>query len=206
MKKSLILICLLVVLSIVFGGCESKIDNEDNIDEQDNVIYLEGQYPEYSTLKELVDACDYIIIGKVESVLPTIRENISANNNEAWANYTPSKIVIEKVIVGDKSQGEYIHIRQTGGSFTGISENGKQETITEIANSVVLLEEGMEYLMFVAGENNAEEGFEYPYFLIAPSNINPKIVDGKLVVLDGNDLLENGISVDDVIALLDDAM
>lgn len=206
MRKSLILICLLVILSIVFCGCESKINNEDNTDEQDNVIYLEGQYPEYSTLKELVDACDYIIIGKVESVLPTIRENISANNNEAWANYTPSKIVIQKVILGDKSQGEYIHIRQTGGSFTGVSESGKQETITETTNSVVLLEEGMEYFMFVAGENNAEEGFEYPYFLIAPSNINPKIVDGKLVVMEGNDLLENGISVEDAIALIDDAM
>jgi hypothetical protein len=225
-RRTVLFLAIVIVITIVFSGCaegtneltvkngNTKAATAQAIIEAavptpvNRTVKAHGEWTSYSTLRELIGDCDFVIIGKVEKVLPTIRENQNPElkgKDGSWANITPSKVLIEKTITGNKEDGEYIYIRQRGGTFTGLTENNKKETITESYEDVVLLEDGTEYLMFVGGKNNVEMGVEYPYFLLTPTVSYPKIVDGKLVTNKDNRLLANGITIEEAIKQIEES-
>ncbi|MHB1454631.1 MAG: hypothetical protein ACYCYM_11870 [Saccharofermentanales bacterium] len=83
MKKILILL-LMIIISFTCWGCTNKIDNDSNEIIGNNiaansssvqVITRKGDWPYYENTEELIEACDHILIGKVEKVLPAIRIN-----------------------------------------------------------------------------------------------------------------------------------
>lgn len=215
MKRIAMLLCVLFIFCTAFCGCTSNSNTADvmtkseitSTAEPDKIIRMSSDWHYYATLQELVASCDHVIIGEVTNTLPVVRINESATElHEVWSNYTPSQILIKKTIAGAKQEGDFIEIVQDGGSYTGKTENIKTETITEIIEHVVFLEKGSVYLLFVKGEDNVGKGLPYSYYLPTPQVAYCKIVDGKLITHEDNHLLENGTSVDEAIAMIEESL
>ncbi|MHB8963103.1 MAG: hypothetical protein ACYC5K_08110, partial [Saccharofermentanales bacterium] len=146
-----------------------------------------------------------VIIGKVGQVLPAIRINETVNpEQEVWNYYTPSQILIEKVLKGNKTEGETIYIVQDGGTYTSVTEDNVTEKIVFTMEDVIFMEEGSKYLLFVRGEENVGKGMEYSYFLPTPTVGYCKIIDGKLSPNEGNNLFQSGTTVDEAIAMIEE--
>lgn len=215
MKKILILL-LMIIISFTCWGCTNKRDNDSNEIIGNNiaansssvqVITRKGDWPYYENIEELIESCDHILIGKVEKVLPAIRINETVNpEHEVWNYCTPSQILIEKVLKGNKKEDETIFIVQDGGTYTGITENKEIEKICLTMENVVFMEEGFEYLLFVLGEENVGKGMEYFYFLPTPNVGYCKIIDGKLSPNEGNNLFMSGTTVDEAIAMIEECL
>ncbi len=198
----------MVILSLVLFGCSSSTEiNKVNVSttELESAVVIHGDFPYYGTIKELIDASDFVVIGIVEDVLPAIRIHENPDLDYAWANFTPSKVIVKEVLYGDITEGECIKVQQRGGVYTGISENNKTETITEIVEEQEYLEKGAEYLFFISGSSNIKLGLEYPYYPI-PLVGYCKIVDGRLITNKNNNLLANGLSIDETVTMIKDNM
>lgn len=215
MKRMIMLICILFVLCTAFSGCAGNTKTEDVIPageatstvEPDKIIRMSGDWPGYATIQELVESCDHVIIGEVKNTLPVVRINETTNAlHEVRHNYTPSEILIKKVIAGTKKEGDTIVIVQDGGSYTGKTENDEMETITEIMEDIVFLEEGSVYLLFVKGEDNVGNGLPYFYYLPTPQVAYCKIVDEKLITHEDNHLFENGTGLNEAIAMIEESL
>lgn len=212
--KKIIILLLMVIFSFTFFGCTKTFDNNltgnnggdiETNSLSERVITSKGDWPYYESIEELAEACDHIIIGKVEKVLPAIRINETVNpEHEVWNYYTPSQILIGKVLRGNKTEGETICIVQDGGTYTGITENKETEKIVLTMEDVIFMEEGSEYLLFVRGEENVGKGMEYSYFLPTPTVGYCKIIDGKLSPNEGNNLFMSGTTVDEAIAMIEE--
>lgn len=211
--KKMIIFGLMVTISFALFACAKASDKnsirksspEDAVNSlSKKIINCQADWPYYETIAQLTEACDHIFIGKVEKVLPAIRINESTNSeHEVWNNYTPSKILIEKVFMGNKTKGETVFVVQDGGTYTGITENSKVETIVVTMEDVVLMKEGSECLLFVMGEENVGKGKEYSYFLPNPQIGYCNIVDGKLVPNENNNLFKSGTSLDEAITMIE---
>lgn len=180
---------------------------ETNTVGSEKIIRMSVDWPNYATIRELVESCDHVIIGEVKNTLPVDRINETANSlHEVWHNYTPSEILIKKAIIGTKKEGDTIVIVQQGGSYTGKSENNEIETITEIMEDIIFLEKGSVYLLFVMGEDNVGKGLPYSYYLPTPQVAFCKIVDEKLITHEENHLFENGTSVKEAITMIEESI
>lgn len=180
---------------------------ETNTVESEKIIRMRGDWPGYATIQELVESCDHVIIGEVKNTLPVVRINETANSlHEVWHNYTPSEILIKEVIVGTMKEGDTVAIVQPGGSYAVKTENDEMETITEIMEDIIFLEKGSVYLLFVHGEENVGKGIPYSYYLPTPQVAYCQIVDDKLIAHEENHLFENGTSVKEAIAMIEESL
>ena len=214
-KQWMIILAVFISMFLLLGGCMDSTDTntsgssevvsseEPEVESTEKVITISADWPYYSTLRELIDTCDYVIVGKVEETLPTIRIQEDPEV-DTWVNYTPSRVLVEKTIVGNVEEGAYLDIVQMGGTYSGIAENDKQETITEVVEYVEFLEEDTEYLLFVKGESNVGK-YEYPYFLAAPMVGYSKIINGQLKTSEYNNLFDDGISLEEAIRMIEES-
>ena len=213
-KQWMIILAVLISMFLLLGGCMDSTDintsdssevlssEESEVESTENVVTISADWPYYRTLSELIDSCDYVVVGKVEETLPTIRIHTNPEYDYAWRNYTPAHVLVEKTIVGDVEEGTYLDIIQMGGTYTGISENDKQETITEEVEYVEHLEDDTEYLLFVRGESNVDKSYKY---LAAPMVGYSKIINGQLKTNENNNLFDDGISLEEAIRMIEES-
>ena len=208
-KQWMVILAVFISMFLLLGGCMDSTDtttsDSSEVESSEKVVTISADWPGYRTLGELIDSCDYVIVGKVEETLPAIRVHENPELDYAWANYTPSRVLVEKTIVGNVEEGACLGILQMGGTYSGITENDKQETITEVVEYVEYLEEDTEYLLFVDGESNVDKGYEYPYFLATPMVGYSKIINGQLKTSEYNNLFDDGISLEEAIRMIEES-
>jgi len=208
MKKTLLCISFLLTISMLLCSCAQyapavKVEKSANNDIVE--VHSKSSWAYYNSLEDLIKNMDYVIIGKISKVLPVERlsvHELAITNFDTWWNVSPVKVEVEKVIKGEIKQGDTITLKQPGGKYTGLTENKKIETINEIVEGIVYLEEGSEYLMFVFGADGKNMGLKYYLGLASPAVGFAKIVYGKVKVNKDNYLYSDGTSIEDMEKLI----
>lgn len=129
-------------------------NTSSSVKQPQEVIKVSYDWPYYPSVKELVDASDLIVIGKVIEDNKSVRNELKIMHNpnlpqekkekyEKMKEYeivTESKIQISKVIKGEVNTNDNISVQQVG----GIYENTKQEVA-----DMKYLKKGDEIIIFL---------------------------------------------------------
>lgn len=140
-----------------------------------------ADYPYYSSIEELVEASDLIIVckavesGRVEKI--SIAHD-GKNDDDSVFVYTLSDVEILKVIKGNYNEGDKITIKQLG------DYKGTQDDITKKIDGYI--KSDTEYLLFLKVYN------ETPCSAVNPGQGIVEIKDGYLYAKSGESLIGKG--------------
>ena len=219
MRKKYLFIVFIVVtilLGIFLTGCKNQneqkasgIQNNESSTEMvtPRIIYSNGDWVYYENLSELIEKSDYVILGKVVSVLPVERWDENPELDYGWTNISPFRVKVDEVICGEIKKGEILDIRMCGGRFEGISENDKFEIIDVIEDGIdgKYMKENHKYLLFVKGEEYKELDIIFPYYLATPWFGMTEIIEGRLETDKRNGFFEYGTTVEEAKAMIVEA-
>ncbi len=152
----------------------------------------------YSSLEDLLNDSDLVIIGTVTKILPAVRVNytdcvpgkLGFGIEQDSLNVTSADVRIEQVIKGNISVGESIRLDQDGGLAEGI-----METITPY----YYLENGITCLMFIQHNEDFDSSQYFAYRFTSVYDGFMPIQSGKVNPLDHLSVFLAGTSVEDAI-------
>jgi len=143
------------------------------------------------------------IFGDNQQQLKEIATQVSGPGS--YLNITPVKVEILQILAGDQKASDTILINQHGGTYVGMTENNKIETIPEIYGRTPVLEQGSSYLMFLADSAAWFPQYKYRYWIYSDIYGWAKIEQGQLIT-DGWNNLFKGLTLDDAIAKIKEAL
>lgn len=153
------------------------------------VIKTSSLYPSFSSINEMIDKSSLVLVGTIVGVEKPQNININAdddrNNNPFYRVYTVSNLKVDKVIKGDATVGDIIHIKQPGG------ETGEQ--IVE-ANHIKYLKVADKGLFFLEAFPNG-----VPCEMLNPYQASVVERDGIIINSKTNNLFPTETSLNDAI-------
>jgi hypothetical protein len=192
-------------VTLILTGCASAA-KKSSVVAIDKVI-MSGDWPSYSSIQDLIDKCDAVIIGTVEAVNEEgksplkleINEDTSAEEKErlhetvkSYEPVTVSNIKVDKVLKGQLTMGTTIYVNQLGGIDHGV--NYKDER-------TVYLNAGERYILFLSKTDTLDT-----YSTINPHQGQICIANGKTKKLVGNNLFNDNISEEEIAKLIEENM
>lgn len=155
----------------------------------------------YSSIEDLLNDSDLVIIGTVTKMLPTVRvqstdcvpDKKGFGMQQDSLNITSANVRIEQVIKGNISVGESIRLDQDGGLAEGI-----METISPYR----YLEDGIMYLMFVRHIEDIDISKYFAYSFASVYDGFMAIKSGKVYPWEYSNIFLAGTSVEDAMLAL----
>ena len=160
MKKVLLLLCCIILLSLGTGCSEKELlDVDDQIINAETADFFEevgliADWPSYENLSELVAQSENIVIGYVNQKLPYIELDIS-NGQGRMDTFTPFEVSVSQSLKGSINANESITIIQKG----GMTPDGK---VFYFIENMPLLEVGKTYLLYLTDSDKDGNYGLYP--------------------------------------------
>ncbi len=211
MKKKIVL--LLVILIWVFGISCSRASSEINAESSKSPTLLteSAEITEItvaitplmiSDIKVLVSNSDIIIVGYVEKALPVVRIDavklgLVKGVSELEENVSCYQVRIGQVMKGDYDPGDMIRVDMLGGLAEGFDEiyMGLQYPV-----------EGSTYLMFIEKSDRTEKNKYFMYRFVGTFDGFSEIVDGKIEPQKYTSIFEKGVSLDEALKEINEAV
>jgi len=146
----------------------------------------------YESLTSLVDSCDQIFIGYISKIGTPFYVNNSelGFEHEGETLLLPCEIEVREMIKGNLKTDAVITINQNVMYY----------------NESQILKEGDTHLFFINGNPEEKVDSIEQYLLKAPMVGYPKIENETISIYEGNNLLSNGQSVDEVKSQINDIL
>ena len=146
------------------------------------------------SIQELINRSDDVIIGKVESVVPTVRIDLVAlginkGSTGHFQNISSYIFRVDQVIMGKIAPGEQIKMDMHGGIADGVSEDF----------GITYPKIGVTYLMFITRREENQNKAYFRYLFVGSFEGYAEIRDGKIVPRDKAQLFKPGMPIEQVL-------